>query len=238
MPRRIHHIISIGIACLPFLAAIGSDFETLQGRSFEELNKELGEPRSAISHGNTTIASYDSCRVKLRDGVVIAVRLFETEEQESQKEMMERIADNRKLTGERLLNRYRASGETSQLSPKAELDFWLAFSIEYPHLDVRHEIDRATWRIEREQHGLDERAREAEIAELSDQIEGLENDRPRRPLYSHRRYHHHHRRHHRPIRDQDPQIQQDVSPPATPGSTLGGHDEVFRSPSGVARIVQ
>ncbi len=144
------------------------------GMSLAAVKRELGEPRAALTSGDVSIVRYDSVSLRFRGGALEAIAAVDPEQAESRQDMLEWVQRERSEVGDRLLARYRASGEIEQRPPAAQAAFWRRFQDLYPEADASSEIQRAQERAAADAIAQREAERSATIAALQQRVAELE----------------------------------------------------------------
>lgn len=193
---RFAHLVLIFVFATSYGTA--GQLEEIEGKTTQEVLELLGAPRSTLSHAGLFVLGFNSCKVTFRDGVAIGVAKPDSPEGESVSEMQVRVASEKASVAEKLLNRYRASGEVSQLSPQDELRFWQSFQQRNLQLNVESELTSARQRVANQAHERALQEHAAQLVALQNRINSLEEERDRekqfRRIYRIRSHRHRHSR--------------------------------------------
>lgn len=185
LPNLVLTFLASSTLSLPLLAQNQeSAARDLVGRTLPEVRADLGEPRATLKHQDLIIAHYDSSKITFREGVAVEAVPVDPTERESRLEMLQRINEEKREVGQRLRDRYRASGELEQLSPSAQLEFWQSFQRKYPEVDVGDALTRAHNRVELQEATRRQAEQEAQIAYLEGRLESLQYGYNRVSRYS------------------------------------------------------
>ena len=140
------------------------------GMTLQEVKAELGEPRATLKHDAITVARFDTAKIRFEEGVAVEQVAIDPDKRESQAEMMQRVAEEKRQVGQRLHERYQASGEVEQLPPEKQLEFWLAFQRKYPEVDLSGTISDTRDRAQTQRLRQQQARQEEEIAYLKDRL--------------------------------------------------------------------
>lgn len=239
LPHLVLTVLASSTLALPLRAQDQEDTaRDLIGRTLPEVRADLGEPRATLKHQDLVIAHFDSSKITFKEGVAVEAVPVDPAEREGRLEMLQRINEEKREVGQRLRDRYQASGELEQLSPTAQLEFWQSFQRKYPEVDIGSSLARAQNRVEAQEAAQRQADQEAQIAYLEGRLESLQYGYNRLSRYSggshfgfrHGKHFHRHRFHRRGG-------DRDGIPPSNDPNNIEMHRTPAGSVRGVAPII-
>lgn len=160
------------------VSLLGASSKVEPGHSYEEVVCILGKPIGTLALGNKTILMYPKGDITLRENRVSDINLISDEEFTAEQERkrlereewslrQEKISAARLEKGEKLKAKKLQSSAFIALPAKQRVDYWRAFQVHYPEVDVTEQIVRA---LEVYQAELAERMTLQRIAELEARV--------------------------------------------------------------------